>query len=75
MQDQNMLSKYVAKLIHGPDEDKCYFFKSRSKISYFCLQDTMVEVAIADPLTDGTINGFVYLFVHISFREEKQNWK
>ena len=23
----------------------------------FCLQDTMVEVAIADPLTDGTIYG------------------
>ena len=23
----------------------------------------MVEVAIADPLTDGTIYGFVYLFV------------
>jgi len=63
----------------GPDEQTAFDFddelvvmakdlgsmrpaKSVAKPKYV-LQDTMVEVAIADPLTDGTIYGFVYLFV------------
>merc|ERR1712156_1299504 len=63
----------------GPDEQPLFDFddelvimakdlgnmrpaKSDTKPKYV-LKDTMVEVAIADPLTDGTIYGFVYLFV------------